>query len=550
MQKRKIVLVAISLFIVAAALFYWFLNHQTTTINLWPKNVLHFQGSESALGLPVSISALDENQYFIADYANLFLLDARTGNLNLIKPEINQPYYPTGVYYYKIKNLLYVANYLANNILVFEFSPDQKTIKLKQTISSPNTVSPENVYVSDDGQYLAVACYDGNSVTLFDIKDSPKELWHTNISLAHGVSILNNKIYATSLSSKRIYELDILTGDTLRKVGQQGWNAMNQEFLWPTQIYPFDKNTLIISDAHTGYISLFDINSFKIKSYFGGNGPTFHNLNMPYSAIFDGSNFIIVSTFQQRLIFGDKNFKFTKTIATGADWDYAKKEKMNAQFYGPPEWNNQYIKVKGQELVVNDKSYLLGYGWLFTKDKLALGFQLPSSPSIFGGYAYFTDVAVFQDGYFIISPQSSVAFFLVKEKNYLFPLQISSDSWISGNYLFSPKQKQAATVFQDKAHQKTKILEDLRRSKIVLDNQDICDLLTNEILSGSDCDQKLSQSFTSGPKIKEFFVKYQTLQKQSKVTQEDLTNLKNLYEKKTNNLGEFSLINMLTRPLD
>ena len=549
MQKRKIVLVAISLFIVAA-LFYWFLNHQTTTINLWPKNVLHFQGSESALGLPVSISALDENQYFIADYANLFLLDARTGNLNLIKPEINQPYYPTGVFYYKPKGMLYVANYLANNILIFEFSPDQKTIKLKQTISSPNTVSPENVYVSDDGQYLAVACYDGNSVTLFDIKDSPKELWHTKISLAHGVSILNNKIYATSLSGKRIYELDILTGDTLRKVGQQGWNAMNQEFLWPTQIYPFDKNTLIISDAHTGYISLFDINSFKIKSYFGGNGPTFHNLNMPYSAIFDGSNFIIVSTFQQRLIFGDKNFKFTKTIATGADWDYAKKEKMNTQSYVPPEWNNQYVKVKGQELVVNDKSYLLGYGWLFTKDKLALGFQLPSSPSIFGGYAYFTDVAVFQDGYFIISPQSSQAFFLVKDKNYLFSYTIPVDSWIIGQTLYSPTEKKDISFFQEQANLQTQKLESLRQKNIVPQNKDICDIITGKTLSNADCDQQLSQSFISGPKIKEFFVKYQTLQKQSNVTQDDLNSLKNQFEKKTNNLGEFSLINMLTRPLD
>ncbi|MCX6554767.1 MAG: hypothetical protein NTZ12_07105, partial [Candidatus Aminicenantes bacterium] len=181
---------------------------------------------------------------------------------------------------------------------------------------------------------------------------------------------------------------------------------------------------LVVSDAHTGYISLFDTNSFKIKSYFGGNGPTFHNLNMPYCAIFDGSNFIIVSTFQQRIIFGDKNFKFTKVISTESDWGYVKKEKINTQIYGPPGWNNQYIKIGGQEINLAEKIYLLGYGWLYHKDKLSLGFQLPSAPSIFNGYAYFTDAATFDNGYFIISPQSSQAFFLEKDKNYLFAFTI------------------------------------------------------------------------------------------------------------------------------
>lgn len=88
-------------------------------------------------------------------------------------------------------------------------------ISYQGEIKTSNTIGPENVYVTDDGKYLASANYDGSDVTLFELTSFKqyKEIWNaTEIGQAHGVTIKDSFVYATGLTERKVYKLDIRDG--------------------------------------------------------------------------------------------------------------------------------------------------------------------------------------------------------------------------------------------------------------------------------------------------------------------------------------------------
>src|SRR2546427_8727398 len=128
---------------------------------------------------------------------------------------------PTGVYWHEGTQRLFVANYTANNLLILKYDPGTKTVSLDSVIASEHTRSPENIHVSDAGDYLVAANYDGDGIVAFkkDPQGNWSEIWFTQIRNAHGVAIVKNKVFATGLEERKLYELDIGHGTVLRSIG-------------------------------------------------------------------------------------------------------------------------------------------------------------------------------------------------------------------------------------------------------------------------------------------------------------------------------------------
>ena len=95
--------------------------------------------------------------------------------------------------------------------------------------------SPENVAVAKDEAWLVSANYDGNSATGFKWEGGEYvQKWKTEIPLAHGVAILGDRVFVSSLQLKRIFTLDLSNGTIRGVFGEPGWRVFCLNFLWPT----------------------------------------------------------------------------------------------------------------------------------------------------------------------------------------------------------------------------------------------------------------------------------------------------------------------------
>ena len=138
---------------------------------------------------PVSITRYAHDSYITADYKHLYSLtkDRDIWFLKLLPiidpqnlvPESNRTnghfgiavagnYNPTGVYYSNKHNRLYIANYTGHNILVAQISSNPFVATITKNILHPDLKSPENVFVDDKRDLMAVADYDNSSMLPFD----------------------------------------------------------------------------------------------------------------------------------------------------------------------------------------------------------------------------------------------------------------------------------------------------------------------------------------------------------------------------------------------
>lgn len=246
-----------------------------------------------------SITAYSDDKYLICNYEKVFLtkMNSEIADLNeLAKPDEVKIWNPTGVFYDKVKGILYVANYNGHNIVKCSIDENTKKLKYLGEINDKNMVSPENVSVDENGNNIAVADYDGNNVLYFNSKG--ELLWKIEIKLAHGVAVRNNYIYATSLNDRQIIKIDS-RGNIIAKIGTMGLNE--NEYLWPTSIDISKDNTIMVTDAHAGKISFFKTDLTFIESI-GCNGPGVNNFNYPYSSIFVNNKIIVADTFKARVL--------------------------------------------------------------------------------------------------------------------------------------------------------------------------------------------------------------------------------------------------------
>ena len=318
-----------------------------------------------------SIASYDDEHFLVATYADIALINKKNKtfcvldhsgdvidkNVSIVKS--NHTYVPTGVAVDKFSNV-YVANYLANNIIRGRISKENCKINFDYSYSSINSLGPENISLNESKDIIVSANFDGSNVTAFRISDG-KEIWHTSdIPSAHGVAIFENSVFASSLSERKIYKLDLDTGEKLLSRGSIGWDPLKSEFMWPTSLTQFNSK-ILISDAHTGYIHSINPNNLEPISYFGGNGPHTNLLNMPYSVFSDNKEISILSTFR-RQIFTLKND--TGNIKEKYEFEPSNwpknVSKTNLLTKG---WEN-YIQKDGPVLYINGEEYLNSYNQL------------------------------------------------------------------------------------------------------------------------------------------------------------------------------------------
>jgi DNA-binding beta-propeller fold protein YncE len=248
------------------------------------------------IGSICSVEPITENIVLVANYAQIIKINLDTGKTKILeKPLDVNKWVPTGLKWNKKTQRLYLANYLAKDVLVLKIDEDK--LVLEKRITDDELVGPENIDVSDDGKLIAVADY--NNSKLITFSEAGKKLWSRDIAHAHGVifSSDQNNIFVSGLRFAKIYKFS-LDGKLINETGQKGFG--HDSFLWPVGLTRDDKY-IYISDAHTGKITKMDYNLHTVKTY-GGNGLGENLFNMPYAATFINENLLLVAdTFKSRL---------------------------------------------------------------------------------------------------------------------------------------------------------------------------------------------------------------------------------------------------------
>lgn len=220
---------------------------------------------------------------------------------------------PTGCFYNKKEDLLYLANYNGHNVLVCKISDDLTCTVLKE-ISTESMVSPENIYINKNGM-IAVADYDGNSLFMFD--NDGQLMWSRNIGLAHGVTMSDNNVYVTSLLDRSISSFDY-NGNLIKTIGELGFEGQDK-FMWPTALDYYNKQ-LLITDAHTGRIYLYDEDLNYISSI-GGNGASNNTFNFPYTANVMNHSIYVADCYNERIVILNLNGEVINIIGKPIDME-------------------------------------------------------------------------------------------------------------------------------------------------------------------------------------------------------------------------------------
>ena len=338
---------------------------------------------------------------------------------------------PTGCFYDNNEDLLYIANYHGHNILVCTID-DNFICKVVQEITTELMVSPENICVSDNGK-MAVADYDGNALFLFN-KDG-ELLWSKEIKLAHGVAMSDNYVYATGLCDRTISKFD-LDGNLIKEIGEQGYEGKDK-FMWPTSLDYFN-NRLLIADAHTGRIYLYD-DSLNYISSIGGNGASSNTFNFPYCATYMNDKIYITDTFNNRIVKLNVNGEITDIWGETISFE---DDLVIHPYNNIPYSYGEIIDIDSS--VINpyiDAIVISGYGGLyFATDDYAFQMNMSDylcNQSILDKEVPFIDqlyitwakqVSYNDKTYYVFgSPQTKWYFFIYNETDKLFYLYDDSD---------------------------------------------------------------------------------------------------------------------------
>ena len=229
-------------------------------------------------GLLVSAAMMgDRETLLITTYHDILSLNIHSGQVTRLAPDLaslnSKKYVPTGIVIGRRTGSVFLANYLANNILIGHISTNRVTFE--QELSGDRLVSPENVAIMPDESWLVSANYDGSSATAFTlVGDRYVWKWTTQIPSAHGVAILGDSVFVSSLQLRKIIVLSLNDGQEIGSFGQPGWTG---------GIYR------IAFDGTVG----------KLLDVVGGIAPGPAGLQMPYSTASVGGDLAVLSTFSQ-----------------------------------------------------------------------------------------------------------------------------------------------------------------------------------------------------------------------------------------------------------
>lgn len=403
-------------------------------------------------GKYVTIAQLSKRLFIVANYIDILLFDREKAEICVLKPNLaleadkintlddlanvlknskQATYNPTGVY---IDNAgdIYVANYKGNNILRGQVLPEKCQLKITGSYSSPKTGGPENVTVDRERDVLVSANYDSGTVTAFRLT-SGEQLWSADVGQAHGVTIMDDKVYVTGLTERKVYEFALFDGKLLQSKGSLGWNPLEEQYIWPTSINPSGVNELVVSDAQSGFISYLNADTLEVIRYTGGNGPTYRWFNYPYAAVPIDDGIAVLSTNREQILFlnraGDKvkeSFYFKE--------DRWPKWSFTSEPFGKG-WQD-YQNVQGPKLQVYGQSYQLGFGHLHPDDSVGPILRVPDISTLFnfGPYIYFLQGGKYgTDFSYFFSSSSTTLAGIISQKDkpdILLNKHISLDSWL------------------------------------------------------------------------------------------------------------------------
>jgi DNA-binding beta-propeller fold protein YncE len=280
-----------------------------------------------------SVAPVDNRYLAVADYAHLYCFDASNASIQSVgRPQnLQGVWQPTGVAYNATLGRAYVANYAGNNIVELQLDCSTASAVVSNTISSASTVSPENVALTDDGSMLASANYDGSTVTVFkNVNGVWNPAWTASVGNAHGVAIIGNTLYATSLHDRTITAFDLKSGSPLKTVGSLGADGTKNQYMWPTGLANFN-GTLLVTDAHTGYVCALDATTLATETCFGGLGGGIKLFNMPYGVAVRGNQVLVADAFSSQLLNISFDLAQRRAIVTN-NWYWTGSRPVNPDY--------------------------------------------------------------------------------------------------------------------------------------------------------------------------------------------------------------------------
>lgn len=269
----------------------------------------------------VSIAPFNDTTFFACDYGRIFLLteeqtaqgDKSYALKTLQKPAAVDFWNPTGLFFKADTQTLYVANYNGHDILKFSYDAQQQSLSLQQTITDPQMVSPENLYVRDSGDIFA-ADYDGSAVYRF--APDGTRLWRQEVAQAHGITGVGDTIYATSTADRSVVKLNS-DGKILKTAGQLGTDL--GDYVWPITITALKNGQLAVTDPQTGRISIIN-EQLEVLKVIGANGPGIDLLNYPYALIqLTTGELLLADTYKWRVLRLTEDWTVTEQLVSKID---------------------------------------------------------------------------------------------------------------------------------------------------------------------------------------------------------------------------------------
>ena len=363
---------------------------------------------------------------------------------------------PTGICYDNENDLIYIANYNGHNILVARLEENDNLTIVDEFVCD-GLISPENVAVSKDGSKIAVADYDGNALFLFD-KDGDL-IWKRMVGLAHGVAMDDSYVYGTGLEERKIIKFDF-DGNLIGETGVIGLEGQNS-YLWPTFIENCE-DKLLVTDAHTGRISLLD-KELNFISSIGGLGPSVNTLNFPYCTIEEDGFLYTTDTFNRRILKLSMDGKLINSaglfesedmpedvlissFGRGGGYTYGELDQINPSVFNPYLKNEKAISAYGAINLYHQDNSL--FKTVYLSDYAAnetLSYKTPHFEQLYITWMHEVNYQG-KEFYVIGSPQRSFYYYVWNESDQIFfPVYLNYPTdpiWIVNNKMYSKKDPQ------------------------------------------------------------------------------------------------------------
>jgi hypothetical protein len=262
------------------------------------------------------------------------------------------------------------------------------------------------------------------------------EGWSTRctvpISQAHRVAFHGRYVYATSLTDRQIVKIDPDRCIELARVGGAGWNP--GQFLWPTSVAPWDDKSVVVTDAHTGMITIIDADSLSVGRRFGGNGPGITGLNMSYGIFVEAKDALVTDSFGSRVVAFDKTSgEMTEIWSAKPLWQTAPTDLRRASLDAE---HRDYYTRKDVSVTIGGQCYHPDYARLAACDDPMRGLTIHRVGGIF---LYMIEAMRAEHGVLVFSPSAPWAlYYNDKDLEHPSQLRIGWDHWLVDGRVVGP----------------------------------------------------------------------------------------------------------------